>query len=82
MADILIRKVDAGLKRKLKQRAQQHGHSMGEEALNILRDALKIENKREKGLGTRIAERFRGIGLDEPIPELRGFSIEPIKFDE
>jgi plasmid stability protein len=55
---------------------------MEEEVRIILRNALKEEGVPEKGLGTRIAERFRGIELEEDIPELRGFTIEPPDFDK
>lgn len=50
----------------------------------ILRDATKDEGKSRKGLGTEIAELFRGIGLEpgEELPELRGFTIEPPDFEE
>jgi plasmid stability protein len=81
MGQILVRKVDDALKRKLQRRAERHGHSMEEEVRNILRNAVKDESKPEKGLGTMIAERFRGLGLREgDIQELR---IEPRipKFD-
>jgi antitoxin FitA len=82
MGQILVRKIDDTLKRKLQRRAERHGHSMEEEVRDILRNAVKEEGKSEKGLGTRIAERFKGIGLTEPIQELRGFTIKPLKFDE
>jgi antitoxin FitA len=82
MAQILVRKIDDSLKRKLQRRAERHGHSMEEEVRDILRNAVKEEAKPEKGLGTRIAERFKGIGLEEPIQEFRGFTVKPVKFDE
>lgn len=80
MGQILVRKVDDSLKRKLKRRAERHGHSMEEEVRAILRDALKDEDKPEKGLGSKIAERFRGLELDRDIEELRGYTIEPPDF--
>jgi len=79
---LLVRNVDAALKEKLKRRAAKHGHSMEEEVRDILRDAVKDEGKPEKGLGTEIAELFRGTGLKEPFHEFRGYTIEPPKFDE
>ena len=82
MAQLVVRNLDDALKKKLQARASRHGHSMEEEVRDILRNAVKNEGKPEKGLGTQIAERFRGIGLTEPIQELRGFTIEPVKFDE
>jgi hypothetical protein len=41
-------------------------------------------SNREYGLGTRIASRFHKIGLrqGEEIQELRGFSLEPINFED
>lgn len=75
MGQILVRKIDDTLKRKLQRRAERHGHSMEEEVRDILRDAVKEEGKPEKGLGTRIAERFKGIGFQEE--DLQAFEIEP-----
>jgi len=48
------------------------------------RIASNVKARQGKGLGTRIAELFRGIGLrpGEEIPELRGFTIEPPDFGE
>ncbi|MEA2343287.1 MAG: hypothetical protein QOF63_1456, partial [Thermoanaerobaculia bacterium] len=34
------------------------------------------------GLGTRLAARFRDIGLKEEIPELRGYPAQPADFDD
>jgi antitoxin FitA len=81
-SQLLVRNIDDGLKRKLRRRAEQNGHSMEEEARNILRNALNEQRKPSKGLGTEIAEMFRGIGLTEPIHEFRGYTIEPPKFDK
>lgn len=78
---MLVRKLPVAVKRKLKQRAARCGRSMEEMARDILADAVKEEDNPRKGLGTRIAERFKGIELEEDIPELRGFTIEPPKFD-
>ena len=52
------------------------------EQRELWREAVKDEDKPEKGLGTRIAERFRGLELDAPLEELRGYTIEPPKFDD
>jgi antitoxin FitA len=82
MAQVIVRNLDEAVKRKLKRRAARHGHSMEEEIRDILRDAVKNEGRAHKGLGSEIAELFKGIGLKEPIQELRGFRIRPIEFDE
>ena len=54
---------------------------MEEEARDILRDALKDEDAPQQGLGTAIANLFRGKGLDREIPELRGYTVEPPSFE-
>jgi plasmid stability protein len=82
MAQLIVRNLDDAVKRKLQRRASRHGRSMEEEVRDILRDAVKDEGLRRKGLGTAIAERFKGIGLEEDIPELRGYPVEPFRFDE
>jgi plasmid stability protein len=79
-SQLLVRNIPSAVKRKLKQRAARYGRSMEELARDIIADAMKDEEPAE-GLGSRIARRFRGIELEEDIPELRGFTIEPQKFD-
>ena len=81
MAQVIVRNLDDSVKRKLQRRAAKHGRSMEEEIRDILRDAVKEDGKPQKGLGTRIAERFRGLGFNEEIKEFRGYTIDPPKFD-
>jgi plasmid stability protein len=81
MAQVIVRKLEETVKRKLQRRAARHGRSMEEEVRDILRDAVKDEERARGGLGSEIAARFKGIELEEPIPELRGFEIKPPKFD-
>lgn len=89
MARLVIRQLDDDVKEKLELRARHNGRSTEEEVREILRDAVKSEGgipvKSEGstpvGLGTRLAATFRGIGLDEEIPELRGYPVIPIEFD-
>ena len=78
---LTVRNVPVAVKRKLKQRAARHGCSMEEIVRDILADAVKAEDNPRKGLGTQIAECFKGIELEDDIPELRGFTIEPPRFD-
>jgi plasmid stability protein len=82
MAQVIVRNLEDTVKRKLQRRAARHGRSMEEEVRDILRNAVKDEGRTRKGLGTEIAELFRGIGLKAPIKELRGYTIKPPKFDE
>jgi plasmid stability protein len=81
MAQLIVRDLDDAVKRKLQRRAAQHGRSMEEEIRDILRDAIKDDGRRRGGFGTESAKLFRGIGLEEPIRELRGYPIKPPKFD-
>ena len=80
MAQLIVRNLDEAVKRKLKRRAERHGRSMEEEVRDILRDAVKDEGRRG-GFGTEAAKLFRGIGLEEPIRELKGYTIKPPEFD-
>jgi plasmid stability protein len=82
MAQVIVRNLEEGVKRKLKQRAARHGRSMEEELREILRDAVKDVSRPRGGFGTESAKLFRGIGLTEPIQELRGYTIKPPKFDD
>jgi plasmid stability protein len=82
MGQLLVRNLEDGVKRKLQRRAARHGRSMEEEAREILRNAVKDEGRPEHGLGSAIAARFKGIALEEEIPELRGYPVKPIDFDE
>ncbi|MGD0932136.1 MAG: plasmid stabilization protein [Candidatus Korobacteraceae bacterium] len=82
MAQLVVRNLEDSVKKRLQRRAAKHGRSMEEEVRDILRNAAKDESESSEGLGTAIAKRFKGIGLTEDIPELRGFTIEPPSFDE
>ena len=50
---------------------------------DILRNAVKEEGAHKEGLGSRIATRFKDIGLEEgeEIPEMRGYPARPVEFD-
>jgi len=80
MAQVLVRNIEDGVKTGLKARASRHGWSMEEEVRQILRQAVREEQQALPKLGSRIAARFAGLGLTEPLPELRRQSIKPMKF--
>jgi plasmid stability protein len=83
MAELLIRYLDDDVKAKLQRRALLHGHSIEEEVREILRDAVKDEDRVQAPLGSRIAARFAGLGLTEDIPELRSeITMSPEPEDE
>jgi plasmid stability protein len=81
MAQLVVRQLDDAVKEKLQRRARRHGRSTEEEVREILRNAVRSEENIRKPLGSRIAARFRRIGLREDIPELRGHSVEPAVFE-
>ena len=83
MARALIIDLEPKLMLRLKRRTKRNGHTVEDEVRDILREALKTK-KREStqvGLGTRIQNRFKGIGLDFDIPEIRGQKARPATFD-
>lgn len=82
MAQLLVRNLDDVVKAKLQHRARAHGVSMEEEVRDILRNAVRDEGAARGPLGSRLAARFAGIGLDEDIPELRGHPARPADFSE
>jgi plasmid stability protein len=81
MAQLVVRNLDDDVKAKLQRRAKRHGHSTEEEVRSILRNAVKDEDRSKLPLGTRLAARFSGLGLDQEIPKMRG-TIRPATFKE
>lgn len=80
MPQILVRNLDAQTKSRLQRRARRNGRSMEEEVREILRTTLHKDDLPVRGLGTEIAQLFRGIGLDSEIAELRGNPVKPADF--
>jgi len=80
MAQLIVRDLDNDIKAALQQRARHHGWSMEEEVRQILRRSLDQTSVPPVKLGARIAARFAGLGLDTPIPESSGQTVEPLKF--
>jgi plasmid stability protein len=82
MAQLVVRNIEDRVKARLQRRARRNGRSMEEEVRDILRAAVREEDKKPAGgLGTEIAKIFAGHGLDSPIQELR-FEIKPPSFEE
>lgn len=65
MATIMIRNLDEATKTNLRLQAARHGHSMEEEARQILRMAVNSTVPGE-ALGTRLQRRFAALGGVEP----------------
>jgi len=62
VASMTIRNVDDQLKKRLRLRAALHGHSMEEEARDILRSALATETSGSANLAQRIRSRMAVVG--------------------
>ena len=82
MGQLVVRNLEDDVKARLQLRARRHGRSTEEEVREILRDAVKGEAAQRKPLGTRLRERFAGIGLADELPELRGEIARPATFGE
>lgn len=69
MASLTIRNLDDGVKRGLRIRAAERGHSMEEEAREILRQAVRSEPP-VGDLGRTIHRRFAALGgVELDLPE-------------
>ncbi|MHB1815537.1 MAG: FitA-like ribbon-helix-helix domain-containing protein [Steroidobacteraceae bacterium] len=82
MAQIIVRQLEDEVKARLQRRADRHGRSMEAEVRDILRAAAKDDGRPAGGLGSRIADRFRGRGLESDLPEIRGQSPNPAEFHD
>jgi plasmid stability protein len=84
MAQLLVRNLETPLKTRLQRRAKRNGRSMEAEVREILRNALREEEKPAAGFGTATVALFsgRGVYLDKPIEEIRGMRMQIPTFDE
>ena len=82
MAQLLVRNLEEDVKVRLQLRARRHGRSTEEEVREILRDAVKREGVRRKPLGSRLRDRFAGIGLRDDLAEVPGEIAQPATFEE
>lgn len=72
MASITIRRLDENTKRKLRIRASRNGHSMEQEAREILKAELSKPKEPPKDLGKAIHDLFApygGVELEIPPRE-------------
>jgi hypothetical protein len=78
--DLLIRKVDAKLKRALKARAREHGRSLSDEAKAVLDEALNPRKPEKMGtwLFNLVPPEDRG---DDLIFEYHGEMPKPPDFE-
>lgn len=80
MASIIIRKLPENTKRRLRIRAARNGHSMEQEARELLETALARADSEPENLGEAIRRRFAPLGgVDLKIPPRRR-TIREIQF--
>ncbi len=72
MAQFVVRNIEEDVRDRLRSRARLHGRSMEEEVRQILRAAVTARAVPDVRFGSRVSARFRGRGLADEIPELRG----------
>ena len=82
MAQLIVRRLDDDVAARLKRRAKRNRRSLEDELRHILRDAAKGDARPGRKLGSRIAARFKTVGLTEDLPELRGQAARAAAFDE
>ena len=82
MAQLLVRQLDEDVKDALQRRARAHGRSTEEEVREILRDAVRVGPAGPVRLGSAIASRFRGEGVEQDFAELRGHPAQGADFSE
>ncbi len=80
MAQLVVRDLEEEVKRRLQRRARRHGRSTEAEVREILRAAVASDRDTPSPLGSRLAARFAGIGLERPIAELRGQAAQAASF--
>jgi len=81
MASITIRNIDDQLKARLRVRAAKHGHSMEDEARDILRAALFTQRSRARTLVEVIRARIEPLGGVELDIGPRGPMREPVTLE-
>lgn len=80
MASITIRRLDEQVKLKLRLRAALHGHSMEEEARDILSTAMQERPERPSNLYDAMRANLKGAGIqgiELPEPERGPWRKDP-----
>jgi len=85
MASLTIRKLDDGLKKRLRLQAARHGRSMEEEARLLLASALQRPPRRSQRVAGNAADAIAAIfdpigGVELDLPQ-RTATREPPRFD-
>jgi len=81
MAQFVVRNLEDDVAARLKRRAKRHGRSMEDEVRHILRSAAHAEHRGVRKLGSRVAARFKTVGLTADLPEFGGQRARAADFD-
>ena len=81
MAQFVVRNLEDDVAEKLKRRAKRNARSMEDEVRHILRNAVQERSGQVGRLGSRIALRFRRVGLSADLPECHGRIAHAADFD-
>jgi plasmid stability protein len=80
LAQLIVRDLADSVKEKLRRRAARRRRSLEAEVRDILCDAVARPEANEGRLGSRIADRFAGLGVTLDVTELRGHAARPARF--
>jgi antitoxin FitA len=81
VATLTIRGLDAVTHARLRVEAARHGRSMEAEVRAILQERLQAGSA-ERGLGSRIQARFRGLEGDLELPDRSAELPRAAEFDQ
>ena len=81
MATLTIRGLDPITHSRLRVEAARHGRSMEAEVRAILHERL-VPGSGERGLGSRIRDRFQGLECDLELPDRDGEPPRVAEFGE
>ncbi|WP_163266001.1 FitA-like ribbon-helix-helix domain-containing protein [Chelativorans alearense] len=78
MGDMLVRGIDAELKRRLEEGARQHKRSLSQEAIDLMRKGLTAEKRGDRNFADRLRAEMRdGFFTDEELAAIRASRKEP-----
>jgi len=82
VAQLVVRNLEEDVKARLQRQAKRHGRSMEDEVRHILRNSAREEPRATGKLGSRMAARFKTVGLKTDLPEWHGHAPRAADFDE
>lgn len=74
---LVVENLREGIIARLRLRASRNGRSIEEEVREILRNAVRTEEKSLPLFGSRLRKRFARVGLTKAVAEVRGQKSRP-----